>query len=119
MHIDIDYGWIQNGGVRLKRIWSLNKIILVCMINKIILIYDEIKKDFQKISLDIERSLLLQTLQEKKVSLNMEGFKINGYYIEGILGIEDFMTRIVGQDIQEKGYRNVGENIYFAVKGEV
>lgn len=119
MHIDIDHGWIQSGGVRLKRIWSLNKIILVCMINKIILIYDEIKKDFQKISLDIERSLLLQTLQEKKVSLNMEGFKINGYYIEGILGIEDLMTRIVGQYIQEKGYRNVGENIYFAVKGEV
>lgn len=119
MHIDIDHEWIKNGKARLKRIWSSNEIILVCIINKIILIYDEVEKDFRKIRLNMEKSLLLQTLQEKKLSLSMDRFKINGCYVEGILGIEDFMTRIVGQDIQAKGYRNIGEDIYFAVKGEI
>lgn len=104
---------VKNGSIGLRKVFSSKKIILDCLSNSSILIYDKDNRTLQEIGLSIEKSILLEKMAEEKVSLDIKRYKCGGYYMEGIFGFEDFEGMITSYNDQRKrGYANIGENIW-------
>ena len=110
-------GLTRNRNVALRKLSSSNTIIMDCFANNSILVYDKIKGVFQEFKLSIEKEILLKKMKEENISLNIERLRCNGNYKEGLLGIEDFVEKIVNLREQKKDIQwNVGKNIWSEVE---